>query len=83
MLEHARKTDWVLPESGGWDSPDDLEGALLAGPPEVIVGETRKYQRVGLSHLVYDLRFRFDDWDECLAMLGEEVLPELRRGDHS
>jgi len=28
-------------------------------------------------------RFRFDDWDECLAILGEEVLPELRRGDQA
>jgi probable F420-dependent oxidoreductase len=83
MLEHARKTDWVLPDSGGWESPDDLEGALFAGSPEVIVEETRKYQRAGLNHLVYDLRFRFDDWDECLAMLGEEVLPLLRRGDQA
>lgn len=73
--------DWVPPENGKWEKPEDLEGALIAGPVDEIVRVTRDYQRVGLLHIVYDLRFRFDDWDECLAMLGEELLPELRRGD--
>jgi alkanesulfonate monooxygenase SsuD/methylene tetrahydromethanopterin reductase-like flavin-dependent oxidoreductase (luciferase family) len=81
MLKSAVKTDWVLPESGAWESPDDLEGALIAGPPDHIITETRKYHDAGLQHLVYDLRFRFDDWEECLAILGEEVLPQLRRED--
>ena len=80
MLRNAVK-DWVPPPSGTWETLDDLEGALIAGPPELIGEDTRKYQQAGLNHTVYDLRFRFDDWDECLAMLGEEVLPELRRGD--
>ena len=43
--------------------------------------EVRKYHAVGLEHLVFDLRFRFDEWFECVRILGEEVLPELRRGD--
>jgi hypothetical protein len=43
--------------------------------------ETRKFQEAGLDHLVYDLRFRFDDWEDCVGILGESVLPELRRGD--
>jgi probable F420-dependent oxidoreductase len=72
---------WVLPPSGRFEQPADLEGALIAGPPDLIIEATRKYQQAGLSHLVYDLRFRFGDWDDCLAILGEEVLPELRRGD--
>ena len=80
MMEQAIKAGWEN-ESGRWETPDDLEGALIAGPPEHILQETRKYQAAGLEHLVYDLRFRFDDWDECLRSLGEEVLPELRRGD--
>lgn len=73
--------DWIPPESGRWERVEDLEGALIAGPPERIVETTRAFQRAGLQHLVYDLRFRFDDWDECVAILGEEVLPQLRRGD--
>jgi probable F420-dependent oxidoreductase len=81
ILADASRSRWVPPESGVWASPDDLEGVLIAGPPDRIIAETRKYQAAGVSHLVYDLRFRFDDWDECLSMLGEEVLPDLRAGD--
>lgn len=81
LIADAIHSRWAPPESGVWESPDDLEGVLIAGPPDLIVAETRKYQAAGVSHLVYDLRFRFDAWDECLGMLGEEVLPELRRGD--
>jgi probable F420-dependent oxidoreductase len=80
MLRSGVK-DWVPPESGRWERVEDLEGALIAGPPSAIVELTRKFQQAGLKHIVFDLRFRFEEWEECLAMLGEEVLPELRRGD--
>jgi alkanesulfonate monooxygenase SsuD/methylene tetrahydromethanopterin reductase-like flavin-dependent oxidoreductase (luciferase family) len=81
MMEQAIRSKWEPSDSGKWETPEDLEGALIAGPPEFIIQETRKYQDAGLTHIVYDLRFRFDDWDECLAILGEEVLPKLRAGD--
>jgi alkanesulfonate monooxygenase SsuD/methylene tetrahydromethanopterin reductase-like flavin-dependent oxidoreductase (luciferase family) len=81
ILASAAKTDWVLPASGKWETADDLEGALIAGPPEHIIEESQKYHDAGLSHLVYDLRFRFADWQECVQMLGEEVLPVLRRAN--
>jgi probable F420-dependent oxidoreductase len=81
MMEQAIRAAWEPSDSGKWETPEDLEGALIAGPPELIIQETRKFQEAGLSHIVYDLRFRFDDWDECLVILGEEVLPLLRRGD--
>lgn len=81
MLKSAAKGDWELPASGAWSTPEDLEGALIFGTPEEIIAGTRTFQDGGLDHLVYDLRFRFDEWEECMAILGEEVLPELRRGD--
>ncbi|MGH2443197.1 MAG: LLM class flavin-dependent oxidoreductase [Chloroflexota bacterium] len=77
MLKSARTT-WVTPASGAWEHPSDLEGALIAGPPERIVEETIKYYESGLDHIVYDLRFRYDDWLESIQLLGEEVLPKLR-----
>jgi probable F420-dependent oxidoreductase len=80
MMEQAVKSKWEN-SSGVWQTPDDLEGALIAGPPEVIIADTLKYQALGLSHIVYDLRFRFEDWFDCMRILGEEVLPEMRRLD--
>jgi alkanesulfonate monooxygenase SsuD/methylene tetrahydromethanopterin reductase-like flavin-dependent oxidoreductase (luciferase family) len=59
----------------------DLDGAAIAGPPDVIIEEVRGYQSVGATHFVFDLRARFQDWEECVDLLGQEVLPQLRRGD--
>lgn len=68
------------PPSGRFESADDLEGALLVGPPEAIVEQVRRLQALGCEHLVFDLRYRFAEWEACLRTLAEEVLPELRRG---
>jgi len=70
-----------LPDSGTWETPADLDGALIAGPAADIIEVAHRYHEAGLDHLVFDLRARFVDWDECLASLGEEVLPELRASD--
>jgi alkanesulfonate monooxygenase SsuD/methylene tetrahydromethanopterin reductase-like flavin-dependent oxidoreductase (luciferase family) len=78
MVEQAIEQRWELPASGNWESADDLEGALIAGPPDAIVADVRKYHDAGLDHLVFDLRLRFADWFDCLTLLGEEVLPQLR-----
>ena len=80
MMEQAYRAKWEN-ESGRWETPEDLDGALIAGPPEVIIADTRRYQEAGLAHIVYDLRFRYDDWFECIDIIGKEVLPEMRRLD--
>lgn len=64
--------------------PDDYrtwDGHIMAGPPDVLVEEVRKWQEAGVQHLVFDMRSRFADWEEVLGTLGEEVLPQLHRGD--
>jgi probable F420-dependent oxidoreductase len=63
------------------DGPEALDGALMAGPPEEILASTRRLHEAGVSNVVFDLRFRFDEWDDCLAILGETVLPELRKDE--
>jgi alkanesulfonate monooxygenase SsuD/methylene tetrahydromethanopterin reductase-like flavin-dependent oxidoreductase (luciferase family) len=77
MMEQAINSKWTTPDSGGWTSPDDLEGALIAGTADDIVEVVERYREAGLAHLVFDLRFRFDGWLEHIAFLGEEVLPRL------
>ena len=69
---------WVKPESGRFETVDDIEGSLIAGTPDEVVEQTRKFETVGVDHLVFDLRFRFDLWFESIELLGKEVLPRLR-----
>lgn len=54
-------------------------GLLLAGAPNDLVEGLSELARTGVDHVVLDLRARFADWEDCLQLLGEAVLPELRR----
>jgi len=68
---------WVRPPSGEFRAADDLAGSFIYGSSDDIVGQVRRYQEIGMDHLVFDLRFRFDEYAQCLTQLGEEVLPKL------
>ena len=70
---------WVKPESGLFQTWQDLEGSYMVGSPDDIVREVEKYLEVGIDHIVFDLRFRFDEWDLCMELLGKEVLPRVRK----
>jgi alkanesulfonate monooxygenase SsuD/methylene tetrahydromethanopterin reductase-like flavin-dependent oxidoreductase (luciferase family) len=70
---------WVKPESGSFTKWEDLEGSFMVGTPDDIVRDVQKYLQVGIDHIVFDLRFRFDEWDYCMDLLGKEVLPKLRK----
>lgn len=69
---------WVKPESGSFEKAEDLEGSLIAGTPEDAIRECRKYEEAGNEHLVFDFRFKFDQWFEQIELLGKKVLPALR-----
>jgi probable F420-dependent oxidoreductase len=77
LLEEARRR-YTLENGGEISRIEHLDGAIIAGPPDHIAGEVRAYEDAGCRHFVFDLRLRFDDWLEALAMVGEEVLPLLR-----
>ena len=81
MLLAATAQRYGEPPNGRTGRLEDLDGAVIAGPADVIIDGVRKSQEVGGLHFVFDLRARVDDWEECVAFLGEEVLPELKRGD--
>ncbi|HJX11186.1 MAG TPA: LLM class flavin-dependent oxidoreductase [Candidatus Binatia bacterium] len=78
IAEAEKYPTWVKPASGRFSTLNDIEGFLLAGTPEDIIRDSRAYQGAGANHIVYDLRFRYADWHEQIALLGEEVLPPLR-----
>jgi len=70
---------WVKPESGTFTKWEDLEGSFIVGTPDDVVREVEKYLEVGIDHIIFDLRFRFDDWDHCVDLLANEVLPRVRK----
>jgi alkanesulfonate monooxygenase SsuD/methylene tetrahydromethanopterin reductase-like flavin-dependent oxidoreductase (luciferase family) len=81
ILEDAKKSTWELPDSGAWATSEDLDGAVIAGTAADFADVVSRYHDAGMEHLVFDLRFRFEDWYDGLAMLGEEVLPLVKGGN--
>jgi alkanesulfonate monooxygenase SsuD/methylene tetrahydromethanopterin reductase-like flavin-dependent oxidoreductase (luciferase family) len=79
LLAWANKAKFaVKPPSGEFATVEDLEGQLIAGNPEEVVAEVRKFEELGVKHLVFDFRFKFDRWLEQIELLGAEVLPHFR-----
>jgi alkanesulfonate monooxygenase SsuD/methylene tetrahydromethanopterin reductase-like flavin-dependent oxidoreductase (luciferase family) len=79
LLAWANKAKFtVKPPSGSFETVEDLEGQLIAGSPEEAVEEVKKFEALGVEHLVFDFRFKFDRWFEQIELLGNEVLPQLR-----
>jgi alkanesulfonate monooxygenase SsuD/methylene tetrahydromethanopterin reductase-like flavin-dependent oxidoreductase (luciferase family) len=79
LLAWANKAKFaVKPASGTFSTVEDLEGQLIAGSPDDAVTEVKKFAALGVEHLVFDFRFKFDRWFEQIELLGTEVLPKLR-----
>lgn len=79
LLAWANKAKFaVKPPSGSFETVDDLSGQLIAGSPDEAVAEVEKFRALGVEHLVFDFRFKFDRWFEQIELLGTEVLPKLR-----
>jgi alkanesulfonate monooxygenase SsuD/methylene tetrahydromethanopterin reductase-like flavin-dependent oxidoreductase (luciferase family) len=70
---------WVKPESGVFETADDIQGSLIAGSPEEVVEEVEKFAEAGVDHIVFDTRLGFDRWFEQVELLGDYVLPALRK----
>ena len=69
---------WVKPPSGRFETAEDIEGSLIAGTPDQVISQTRRFEEVGVDHLVFDMRLSFGRWFESIELLGKEVLPKLR-----
>lgn len=79
LLTWANKAKyWVKPPSGRFETWEDLEGTLIAGTPDDVVEECAKFEASSVDHLVFDFRFKFEQWFDQIRLLGEEVLPKLR-----
>ena len=54
---------------------DDLEGYLIWGTPDDIRRYVARFVDIGVQHIVFDMRSSFEQFEESLQILGEEVLP--------
>ncbi len=80
LLDNANKQKfWVKPASGSFKTAEDLEGSFIAGSPDDIVAQVQKFLEIGIDHVVFDLRFRFESWEKSIELLGKEVVPRLRK----
>jgi hypothetical protein len=43
------------------------------------VEQVNAFHGLGVEHFVFDFRTRFAQFEECVEMVGNEVLPLLRR----
>ncbi|HET6153961.1 MAG TPA: LLM class flavin-dependent oxidoreductase [Marmoricola sp.] len=68
---------WVKPESGTFETVDDLAGVLLYGTPDDILEQIAELKATGLDHLAFDFRLSFPEWEDQMQLLGEEVLPHI------
>jgi alkanesulfonate monooxygenase SsuD/methylene tetrahydromethanopterin reductase-like flavin-dependent oxidoreductase (luciferase family) len=79
LLAWANKAKFaVKPPSGSFETVEDLEGQLIAGDPDEAVAQCKKFEALGVEHVVFDFRFKFDKWYDQIELLGAEVLPKLR-----
>lgn len=69
---------WAKPASGEFKSAADIEGSLIAGTPDEVIAQVKRFEEVGVQHLVFDLRLTFERWLASIELLGREVLPALR-----
>lgn len=69
---------WEKPESGRFESIEDIEGSLILGTPDEVASQVRRFEEVHVDHLVFDTRLSFDRWFDSIELLGKEVLPQIR-----
>jgi alkanesulfonate monooxygenase SsuD/methylene tetrahydromethanopterin reductase-like flavin-dependent oxidoreductase (luciferase family) len=80
LLAWANKAKFaVKPPSGSFETVEDLSGQLIVGTPEDAVAELGKFEAVGVEHLVFDFRFKFDRWFDQIELLGSEVINKVSR----
>ena len=70
---------WEKPASGRFETVADIEGSLIAGTPDEVAVQTTRFEEAGVDHVVFDTRLSFDRWFENIDLLGNKVLPQLRR----
>lgn len=57
---------------------EELEGYLIWGEPEEICEYVERFIDLGVDQITFDMRAFFDDYEEKLELLGDEVIPQFK-----
>lgn len=57
---------------------EELEGYLIWGEPEEICEAVERFIELGVDQITFDMRAFFDNYEEKLELLGDEVIPEFK-----
>jgi len=68
---------WLKPESGSFDTVEDLAGLVVCGTADDIVEEIMVFHELGIDEFVFDLRLQFDQYEDAMERIGADVLPQL------
>lgn len=69
---------WILPPSGRFETIEDLDGLVCVGTPEEICEQLEGFRKRGITHIVFDLRLQFEEYEEALELIAREVVPNFR-----
>jgi alkanesulfonate monooxygenase SsuD/methylene tetrahydromethanopterin reductase-like flavin-dependent oxidoreductase (luciferase family) len=68
---------WVKPESGSFDTVQDLAGLVLCGTAQDIAEQVQEFEQLGFDDFIFDFRLQFDRYEYALEKVGGEVFPLL------
>lgn len=57
---------------------EELEGYLIWGEPEEICEYVERFIEMGVDQITFDMRAFFDEYEERLELIGDEVIPQFR-----
>jgi len=68
-------TDWIKPASGHFETVEDLSGLLISGTPDRCAEQVGAMLETGVTHIVFDLRLVFDEFERQIELLAGQVIP--------
>jgi alkanesulfonate monooxygenase SsuD/methylene tetrahydromethanopterin reductase-like flavin-dependent oxidoreductase (luciferase family) len=69
---------WRKPETGVFETLEDLDGLVLHGTPDDVLDQCLRLRDAGVDHVVFDCRMTFERWEEQMELLAAGVLPGLK-----
>lgn len=60
-----------------YDTKEDIEGYYIAGTPDEAAAQIQRFVDMGLEHVVLDMRHAYDEVEEMMTLIADEVIPQV------